>query len=179
MGDTYAVNEVTPKTIFRLEEEGRHQHATSREQYIESALGYQPYGRPVAQADATSKVLSLADGADFDGFLGSTVVDEDVKRNFEARSGSKALNAVFFDQAVTLFTGHGLISVGNGSETDTDKQLLHSSIVNTLTKGTPIKLVDGKFEEASAGDVIWFEYVEEVSTGVFRFRWLQNSYIMP
>jgi hypothetical protein len=146
---------------------------------VQSGLGYQPYGRPVAQPSAASKDLALANGAQFDGFLGTTVVDEDTKRNFEARTGIPALNAVFFGQVVTLFTGHGKIAVGNGTETNPAKQLLDASITNALTKGDPIKLVSGKFVTASSGDTAWFEYVEEVSTGVFRFQWLQAPVIVP
>ena len=178
MGDSYQLNLVTPKTIARIEEEGSHFHPTSRQQVVPVALNYQPYGRPLAQPSATSKDLALA-GAAFDGFLGTTVVDEDVKRNFEARTGSKDLNAVFFDEVVTLFTGHGLVAFGNGTETDNAKKLVGTSIDNSLAKGTPVKFVNGLFEEATSGNAAWGEYIEELETDVFRFRIFQNSVFVP
>lgn len=178
----YQVNAVTPRTISRIEEEGSHFHPTSREQFVPVSLDYQPYGRPLQQADAGSKELSLA-GPGFDGFLGTTVVDEDVKRNFEARTGIEdiggALNAVFFNEVVTLFTGHGLVAFGNGTEAVSAKQIIGASINNTLPKGTPIKFVDGKFEEATAGNTSWGEYIEEVETDIFRFKIYQVPVIVP
>ena len=179
MGDSFQSNVVTPKTIFRLEEEGSHFHPTSRGQVVPIGLLYQPYGRPLQQASAGSKDLSLAAGAGFDGFLGTTVADEDDKRNFEARTGFKELNAVFNDEVVTLLTGHGLIAVGNGTESVSGRQLVGSSITNSLAKGALVKFVAGKFEEALTTNVAWGEYIEEVETDVFRIRIFQNSVITP
>lgn len=178
MSDSYQTNLVTPKTIVRIEEEGSHFHPTSRLQVVPLALGYQPYGRPLAQESAASKDLALA-GNVFDGFLGTTVVDEDDKRNFEARAGFKDLNAVFHGEVVTLFTGHGLVAFGNGTETDVAKKLIGTSITNSLSKGALVKFVVGLFEEATSGNTAWGEYIEELETDVFRFRIFQNSVIVP
>ncbi len=179
MGDNYQTNQVTPLTIFRLEEEGRHQHPTSRGQAVQVALGYQPMGRPVQQAAGGSKDLTLADGQRFSGWLGTTVVDEDVKRNFEARTGGPALNAVFFGQVVTLFTGHGLISVGNGTEVNAARQLLTANITNSLNKFDALRLNAGKWDTAGSAEYQWAEYVEEVETGVFRFNVFDRPFLLP
>lgn len=178
--ETYKISPAVPKTKAYFGEgssPGLFQ-ATCSQQIVPVILGYQPFGRPVFQTSASSKELDLA-GDGFSGFLGTTVMTMDEKYSFEERAAYKALNAVFHDEVVTLFTGHGPVIVSDGQELDPTRQLLDASITNALARGTLIKFLNGKYTVASPGDTVWAEYIDEHRPDEFMFKIFQNSFIAP
>jgi len=182
LSEDYKISRVTSRVRIYFPEgssPGEFQ-PTSRGNFVPEALGYQPLGRPVYQFDETTKELGVADGSNFDGFLLTTVVSEDEKRSFEKRSGSKALNASFFGQPVTLLTGHGPMVISNGAEPDTSRHIVGTSIDGTQVGGELLKLVSGKWELAtSGGDYAWAKYIGERRAGEYEIKVFQVPTIVP